>query len=542
MIGRAIDSLISVVSPSWGLQRTHARATLDQINSITNGKGGYSSGKYNRLTRNWARSPMPENLVPMAQIDQMRAASWTLYRDNPYARKIVRTLEAKVIGRGMSPQPLAKTADGAPFDKFRARLKELWWACQAGFDIRGLPGRGGLDMVELQKMALRSTILSGDSFTRFVTISQRQQASAGIPVRLQVQLISRERLSQTHKAGEYVPANLFYRGIEFDTDGRRQAYHFYDPQYEQFTVPVGNVRRVASGEIVHLYQAEDVDQFLGVPWFAPAILQARDVGDLQYNVLKSAAIASCFVAGYKLSRGQQRLGLAGTESDGSDLTDDDGNTITKVQPGMLINLGRDGELQAINPTQPTTNIEAFISHLLRGVGAAMPGVKGSTITGDYRNASFSSERSADNDCWPEMESVQDWFAANWCQPVWERIVSDAFISGWFSGIVTAEEFAARRRELLDTQWQGPKPRSINPTDDAKAALLRIGNGTSSVQMECAAANVDWRDVLRDNAEFFAQAVQLGIPEEWILGAVGVPSQVVASAMVPDTNQGDSNAQ
>lgn len=526
MIGRAVESLISAISPSWALQRASARATLDQINAISGTNGGYSSGKANRLTRGWSRSPMTENQVPRAQIDQLRASSWTLYRDNPYARKIVRTLESKVVGRGMSPQPLAIKADGTPHDAFRQRAKELWWAVQPCFDVRGLPGRGGLDMVELQKLALRSAVIGGNTFARVVSLTDREARRAGNPVRLQLQFIGQERLSPDTKADGFANGNEFYRGIEFNDRGR-VAYHFYGPQFENTVVPVGDVQRVPAGEIIHLYNQDDVDQMQGVPWFSSALLQFRDTGDLQYNVLKASAIAACVVMGYKLSSGQKKLGLSAGDS--GDLEDADGNRITKMQPGMMINLGSDGKIEGFSPAQPTTNVEGFIQHMLRGVGASVPGIKSSTITGDYRNSSFSSERSADNDCWPEMEGVQDWFAAAFCQPLWEQIVTNAFLSGWFTGVVDPDEFLNRRRELLDTHWQGPKPRSINPADDAKAAALRIACGQSSIQMECSAVNVDWRDVVRDNAEFVAEAEKQGLPEAWILASLGMAPAKAATA-------------
>jgi phosphoribosylformylglycinamidine synthase len=70
-------------------------------------------------------------------------------------------------------------------------------------------------------------------------------------------------------------------------------------------------------------------------------MQARDTGDYQYNTLKASAIVACFVAGYTLPSGKTRLGLA--EEQSGDLTDQDGNSITRLQPGMLLNLGKDGD-------------------------------------------------------------------------------------------------------------------------------------------------------------------------------------------------------
>lgn len=482
---------------------------------MSNSGSGYDAGKRNRLTRNFAHQRMSENQVPAGQIEQLRAESWNLYRNNPYAKKIVRTLETKVIGRGLSPQSLATRPDGSPWIEFRDRVSKLWAAVYDRLDVRGRPGRGGMSVGELQKLALRSVILSGDVLARPIA-----EKVKGSPVPLSLQLISGDRLSD-NGGNQVAEGNTFYRGVELDDKGRRAAYHILPPS----TDPSASLKiepvRIPAENLVHLYVSEDIDQLRGVPWFAPTLLQFRDTGDLQYNVLKASAVAACVVMGYRLANGQSKLGLEGATGD--DLTDSDGNRITKMQPGMLINLGKDGALEGFSPNQPTTNAEAFIKHMLRGVGAALPGVKPTTVTGDYKGASFSSERSADNDCWPEMESVQDWFAASFCQPIFEQVLIAAMVAGYFDDIAKPEEIAARREELLAASWQGPVARSINPKDDVEAALLRVSAGMSSPQKEAARVGEDWQKNLQDIAEFREVAEGLGLDDGYINGALSIKS-------------------
>lgn len=495
------------------------RATMQQIAAFTNALGGYNAGKVNRLTKNFARTHIPEFKIDAGTVEQLRAESWSLYRNNPYARKIVRTLETKVVGRGMHPVSLAKTIDGEPFTAFREKAREVWWSLQNCADVRGKPGRGGLDMVELQKLALRQVILSGETLARPKTLTTKQQQKLGAPIRLAMHMISAGRLSAVDKAPGFADENDWYRGIELNRDGERVAYHLTTQRLDEFDPGDMSVFRVPAEEIIHLYACEDIDQLRGTPWFAPAIFQARDGGDLQYNALKSSAIAACFVVGYSLSAGKSRLGLA-PETSTDDLTDSDGNAITKVQPGMMINVGKEGKVEGISPAQPTTNIVDFIRHILGSVGSALPGVKASTVTQDYKGASFSSERAADNDTWPEMESVQDWFGRSFVQQWYEAAIDMAVTMGLFAGVVTQEEYAERRAELLDTQWRGPIPRSINPTDDEKASQMRMANGKSSPQMECAAAGIDHADVIRDVSEWVKQCEAAGLPEWYIQTSLG----------------------
>jgi capsid protein len=188
---------------------------------------------------------------------------------------------------------------------------------------------------------------------------------------------------------------------------------------------------------------------------------------------------------------------------------------------MLLDLGRNGELQMMNPQRPNSNADQFIAHMLRSEAAAVPGIKGSTLTMDYRNSSFSSERSADNDTWPEIEGVQDWFYSNLCQPIYSRLVKAGIESGWFEGVVTAQEFAANQANFLAACWQGPVARSINPVQDAVAAKERISGGLSSPQRECRKLGVNCWDVLKEFAEFQQKAKELGVSEDLANQILGI---------------------
>lgn len=526
-----IDRAIGFFAPGWAVNRYAARATLEQIQNFTGGgPGGYQAGKLNRLVK--LVSATKENGIPIAESDRLRANSWDLYRNNTYARKIVRSLESKVIGKGMTPDPQTINDDGTPNVEFRKRAKELWESIQSGFDIRGRPGKGGLTFPGLQRLALRSTILSGNVLTRLVPIVQDQQQQRDIPIPVVLQLIDSARLADVPSNDSLADGSLFFRGVELDEYGQRRAYwiNSYPPGAVQATY--GTAKRIPAEQIQHLFIEEDIDQIIGTPWFAAAILNMRDTGDLQYNVLKGSAMAACAVLGYRKPKGKTRFGLAQDSSSGvSDVVDDDGNAITKMQPGMVFDLGTDGDLKGFSPNQQNLNPEAFVQHMLRGTAAGIAGIKSSTVTGDYRQASFSSEAAADNDTWPEIGVLQEWFATSFCQPIYEAVIRAGVLSGWFTGVVSADEFAANPGEFTKAAWQGPVSLSINPKDDIAAATLRIQGGLSSVQQECSKMGTNWRQNLIDAAELYEVADELEIPQEVVNNIMGVGSQdVIAQAM------------
>lgn len=531
-----VDRMIAVVSPAWALSRVSARATLQQIAEVVGTNSGYAAGKLTRMTRGRMGSGLKENQIDSGNLNNARSAAWQAWRDNPYARKIVRAVEAKVIGPAMKPESLATNADGSPDTAFRKRAKQLWQSIETGFDVRGLPGHGGQSMSGLQRLALRTCVLSGNLLYRLVPIDNAEMLRRDLPVPLAVQFVDVSRLTDNVPSHQLPAGHFVFRGIEFTAAGERAAYWLTNG-----TAAGGDPTRITAAELRHLFVEDDVDQVFGVTWFAPSVLQLRDTTDLEYNVVKSTAMGACVVASYKKATGKTRLGLnAAAENqtgtyDGTDLTDADGNAITKIQPGMFINTGADGEFQLHSPNQPNINPEGFVQHMLRGVAAGVPGIKSSTIIGDYRQSSFSSEKSADNDIWPEVHSLQDWFATGFCQPIYEAVIRAAVLGGYFAGIVEADEFSANRGRYLATKWQGPVAQSINPEKDVTAAAMRMKHGQSSPQMECARVNVNWIDVLNDVADFYSTAKAKGIPEEVVNNIFSVDQQDV-------TDQGDDSSE
>ena len=520
MIGNLVDSVVGVFAPAAALRRMQARATMKQISAFSGGSsvGGHKAGKLNRMTKSHQPGSTSENAQPRADIVRMRALSWDLYRNNPQARKICRSLESKVIGRGMRLQSQATRPDGTAHVEFRTRVRVLWNLVQTKLDYRGQPGQGGQLFSDLCKTALRACVLSGESLYRF-----RTGVRIGSMPTTKMQLIHADRLVDTLLVDPAKIAGSYFFGIELDQEERRIAYHLskYHPNDPRGSGE-NNVVRVEADQIGHLYIADDIDQLRGVPWFGPVLLKNQETSDYEYSELKAAAVAACVVLGYRRSSGQNAFGLQ--QPDDWDLTDQDGNKMTAMQPGMLMDLGRTGEIQGFNPMRPNSNASEFINHMVRSQAAGVPGTKGSTLTGDYRNSSFSSERSADNDVWPEIEGVQDWFASNFCHPIYERVVFSAVLNGWFADLVNLDDFVARKDDYLAATWHGPVGRSINPTDDAKAARLRVQNGQSSPQIEAALLGRDWQEIVRDVDEYLLFCEENDIPDSVIAQTLGIDQQ------------------
>ena len=540
MFARVIDHIVAAFSPQKGLDRMAARASLEAIDKLMGGStSGYDAGKLNRLLK--LVPNQNENAIEFGQLDRLDALSRDLWRNNTSARKIVRQIQVKTLGTGMRPISQATRSDGKPHFEFRRRSLEIWskFVCQS--DSRGTPGRGGDHFADQGKNGLAAVIRNGNVLSRTKLLSRAEQRRKKLLIPLQVQLIDAGRLDQslTEHEGREV-----FRGIELNDDGVPAAYHVLpyhpsDPRGHRFGMnSLSDTVRFPTDELLHLFVSEDIDQLLGVSWFAPALATSRDAGDYEYAELKAAAMGACVVAAIKRPAGNASFGLKGAEND--PLTDADGNKITRLQPGMFL----DGvEISGFNPQRPNSNAEPFIQHLLRRISTAFPGIKGSTLTGDYRRSSFASERSADNEIWPEIEGVQQWWGCAFQSPLYNDVMTTALFTGLFDDGMSSNEFLARSQQLLAVEWQGPVGRSINPKDDEEASELGRRNLTSSVQIDAAKKGFSALEILKDIEEYDRQIKATGLSDEikeWLAQqALGRGTQATIEATSLDSSDDGS---
>lgn len=508
-----LDRVIEAVAPVWGAKRHFARIAL---------RASYEAGAPNQ-NKPWTVNSEPGDSPALSEVRNARDRAWHLWRNNPYARKIVRALTAHICGCGMIPESMATGRDGKPNDAFRRASKELFRRWSLAPEMVGRPGRGGLTFGQVQAKACREFILGGEVLVRKRWISRAQQQRRGLPVPYLIELIEGERLAEDDYFGRpslrpRENGSAMFRGIEFDPDtGERLFYHVYrvHPQSPLFTHTT-EIVPIPADEIVHVYLPERTGQMRGVTWFTPGLLQLRDVSDYQQDELVAAAVSACVTMVIKTMAGTGGLGGLNTPTGGSS-TNSNGDRFTRLAPGIVPRLQPGEDIVPFNPGRPNSTASDFINHLLRGEAGAFPGLKSSTLTGDYRNSSFSSERSADNDTWPETEQIQEWFADNFCQPIWDQLIEVGVQSNWFDKRqISLGQYRDDPFRFNACLWNGPVAKSINPNDDAQADEKEIAIGVGSIQSKAAARGYNWRQILDDLVEYIEYGESIGLEREQLI--------------------------
>src|SRR3972149_2196444 len=156
-----LERSISYVAPQWALKRARAVVAADFI------LRHYEAAATGRRTQGWRRPIGDANAVIGPAVGRVRAVVRDLARNNPHARRGIRTIANHVVGWGIVPKP----------NPANARAVEVWKACDAD---------GRNDFYGLQKLIVRNVAESGEVLVRRRFRTRPEDGELPIPMQIQV--------------------------------------------------------------------------------------------------------------------------------------------------------------------------------------------------------------------------------------------------------------------------------------------------------------------------------------------------------------------
>ena len=111
-------------------------------------------------------------------------------------------------------------------------------------------------------------------------------------------------------------------------------------------------------------------------------------------------------------------------------------------------------------------------------------------------SSYSASRGALLEAWKLFHYWREWFAANFCQPIYEEWLTEAVILGRVKAPGYLEDDVKRKAYSWAT-WVGPAQGQLNPVQEVNAAILRVQNNLSTYQKEAGElTGEDWDLIMR----------------------------------------------
>ncbi len=418
-------------------------------------KARADAGKFGRILRSWVPSRTHINTIAAADGPLTLARARDLARDTALAASAVRGWAGAVAGCGIKPSPLVDDA------AVKAEMLRLWrdWTDESDAD-------GLTDFYGQQALAARELFLAGECFVRF----RPRRMSDGLTVPLQLQFVPSEMLP-VEKTESAANGNEIRCGVEFDTIGRRVAYHFLrrhpgDQTLNWRLQSPDMYTRVPAEEVVHMIVPQEAGQIRGLSALAPAVVRLRQLDEYMHAQIERQKVAALF-AGFVIQADQEVL--PNQEDQG------DGTSVAPLQPATMQVLGPGEDVRFAEPPGPGADFEPFSYRATLDLSAAL-GVPYSTVTGDLRQASYGSQRAGMLDFRRTVEQVQHQVMVfQLCRPVWNRWLDAAVLSG----ALTLPSYEADPRPWRACKWITPRWDWIDPKKDLEAEALAVANGFKS---------------------------------------------------------------
>jgi lambda family phage portal protein len=512
----SLARLLDPDSPSPSLPAPPAPATSQSVIRPPNfradgaGSSNYDVGGTGRRFAGWNPTRLGPTTVLWGSIDLIKARCREQVRDNPLAASAIDTFEAQFIGNGIKPRWNIKDPDL----KLLVETKFNQWARSRKIDHAGLTNFYGL-----QALAARELFEAGEIFIRFHV----RPRSWRLPVPLQMQLIESEQvpiwkntLSTTGAlvgGDAAVPRGHSIRvGIEFDSDGRRTAYHMYrENPGETMFYPQDALTfiRLPAEDILHSYKPKRAGQLRGEPLMVSVLATLYELDKYMDASLLKKQIASMFTAFITKSAPEAEMLPPDPITPNINLAappfPPPGVQDSHIEAGTMYSLYANENIAF--PQIPQENdIETFIRVNLHRVASGL-GLTYEQLTGDLKGVNYSSIRAGLLDFRRKCEQFQrNVLVQQICQPTAERWLYEAVLSG----AVTLPGYMDEPDQYEDITWSSPKWEWVDPQKDISAARDEIRAGLTNRRQLVAERGDDIATIDAEAAEDYKQTDELGL--------------------------------
>lgn len=438
------------------------KEAFNKIKNAWNGYKLYSTGwdaaGTGRRFWSWKTTDRGINSLISGGLKNLLVRSRSVLLNNPYAVSGVESLVSNIIGTGIRPQ--VKHDD----PEIKQRIQDAFdqWAVEA--DACGL-----CDFYGLQSLATRAMIEGGGSLTRF----RNRLPSDNLFIPLQLQLMEPEQLHISKiQIGN---VNRIVNGIEFDSIGRKVAYHLFKEHPGELVFGRTNLQsvRVPASEIVQLFKPIRPGQTMGVPWLSQILLRLYDLDQYEDAELvrkKVVALFAGFITRLEDEKSKATEGVLGKLQGTTD-----GATVEEISAGGLHELNPGESITFSQPADVGPNFQNFLRSNLSAISAAM-GTTFEQLSGDLRGVNFSSIRAGLIETRRKMEAIQkNIIVFQFCRPIYNRVIETAVLSGRLD----LPGFAQNRREFLKVKWTAQGWETVDPLKAIMAIREAIELGIQS---------------------------------------------------------------
>jgi len=441
----------------------------------------------------------------------LRARSRSLCNNNDHAKRILHLLQQNVVGPNGILMQSAYELNGQPDEAVDHQIERAWnrWG------RRGNPTTSGRHtFADVQRLAISQLARDGEVFLRKV------KGFPHNPFRYALQFVDPDRVAVNYNVARRpgTADNEIRMGVEVDS-WERPVRYFVMVGHPSEGANSQRYEAVPAPEMIHLALVASGNQTRGVPLLHTALLRMHMLGAYEDAELVAARIAACMMAFFVSKTGEEFKG---------ETKKADGTVQFTLEAGAGMQLPEGVDVKEFSPGQPDPNSPEFKKGMLRGA-AAGANISYSSMTGDLREVNYSSIRQGVLDERDGYRMLQQALIDHLCGPVYEDWAGLALLSGQLRIPVpsTGEEYQALREAC---EWQPRGWTWVDPRNDVESAIEARANGLSTLQQDCAARGLDWRETIDQIALENEYAAQKGVI---IAGRTSGAAPPAAANQTPD---------
>lgn len=423
------------------------------------------------------------------QGSKLRIRARDLYTGGGLGRGAPATMVTNVVGWGIRPKPkidakLLGLSDETAAEWQEAALREFnLWAktpmCDASRQNT---------FWELQELAFRSMLMSGDVFALFGEKENKRN-----PYQLVIRLIEADRVSTPDSRGGSESRNTdsggrIVDGVETNKDGEIIKYHIatYHPLADETPAEIEWTAIDAYGadtgmpNVLHLMTVERPEQHRGIPFISGMIEQIKQIDRYMTAELAASIVAAMLTV---------FITTDNTDDDSYDSVNDGIAEEDKVTDDpMRIELGN-GNVYELPPgkhiektdvNRAPTAFDKFMSALITMAGSGME--EPYEVLMHRYDSNYTASRSAILDFWKVVRRYRNLFIQQFNQPVYEQWLSEAVALGRIDAPGFFDDPLVRDA-WCGCQWIGTSQGHVQPVQEANAAKIRMQLGITTGEQE-----------------------------------------------------------
>jgi lambda family phage portal protein len=246
--------------------------------------------------------------------------------------------------------------------------------------------------------------------------------------------------------------------------------------------------------------------------------------------LHAAVVSSLLTVFVKSPTGSPNISMSGPNGQVQSQTQINTDGL-ELGSGAILGLAPGEEIEIVDPKRPNTAAESFLRAMAEQIGVAIE--LPYEILLKHFTASYSAARAALLEAWRFFLRSRSWLAEEYCQPIWEAVITEAVARGRLAapGFFTDPLV---RMAYLGCEWTGDSMGQIQPVQEVEAAAMKVKEGFSTKAKETASlTGGDWE---RDEKQ---RAKEQKIEAPRIAAQIAVETPPTApAAPTPDDNNAD----